>query len=251
MRYSIFRVCLFMLLLMLAPLLQAQNATEIITKMDQNLRGTTSTQKLTMTIVRPSWQRSVSMTSWSKGQDYSMILITAPAKESGQVFLKRGKEMWNWVPSINRMIKIPPSMMMQSWMGSDFTNDDLVRESSIVNDYDHAIVGEETIRNMPCYKISLDPKPDAPVVWGKVLVWVTKQDYLELKAEFYDEDEELVNSMELSNIRTMSGRRLPTHWEMIPADEEGHKTILEMESAEFNKVIDDGFFSQQNMKRLR
>jgi outer membrane lipoprotein-sorting protein len=191
------------------------------------------------------------MKSWSKGQDYSMILITEPAKERGQAFLKRDKEMWNWLPSIDRMIKIPPSMMMQSWMGSDFTNDDLVRESSIVKDFTHYLEGEETIRGYEAYRIRLDPKPDAAVVWGKIVIWVSKEDLLELKAEFYDEDGYLVNTMHLSDIREMGGRKLPTHWEMIPADEEGKKTVLQLISADFTVDIEESFFSQQNLKRLR
>jgi hypothetical protein len=122
--------------------LQAQDARAIVERMDKNMRGDYSTQELTMTIVRPTWQRTISMKGWSVGQDYSMILITAPAREKGQVFLKREKEMWNWVPAIDRMIKIPPSMMMQSWMGSDFTNDDLIRESSVIDDYEHRLLGK-------------------------------------------------------------------------------------------------------------
>ncbi len=230
--------------------LKAQSAKEIIAQMDQKMRGDYSTQEMTMTIVRPTWKRSISMKSWNRGQEYSMIQITAPAKEAGQVFLKRDKEMWNWVPSIDRMIKIPPSMMMQSWMGSDFTNDDLVKEASVVNDYDHEIAGEESIDGMDCYKIIMTPKPDAAVVWGKVIVWVTKDHYNELKVEFYDEDGNLVNTMHLSDIKNVGGRELPTHWEMIPADEEGKKTVLELQKADFNTPIPESFFSQQNMKRL-
>ena len=131
----------------------AQDAREIVEKMDKKWRGDWVTQEMTMTIVRPSWQRSISMKTWGRGQEYSMVYITAPAKEKGQVFMKRQKEMWNWVPSIDRMIKLPPSMMMQSWMGSDFTNDDLIRESSVVRDYTHTIVGEETIQDRLFYKI--------------------------------------------------------------------------------------------------
>jgi len=229
----------------------AQDAKEIVQKMDDKMRGESNYQELTMTIVRPSWERSVSLKSWSKDTKYSLILVTAPAKEKGQVFLKRDKEIWNWVPSIDRMIKIPPSMMMQSWLGSDFTNDDLVKESSIVNDYEHEIIGSEEIRSRDCWKIQLTPKPDAAVVWGKILVWVTKKDYLELRVEYYDEDEELINIMELSDIREIGGRVLPTHWEMIPAEEEGKKTVLVLEEADFNTRIDESFFSQQNMKRVR
>ncbi len=127
-----------------------------------------------MTIVRPTWTRKVSMKTWSLGNDYYMILITAPAQDKGQVFLKRHTEMWNWMPSISRIIRIPPSMMGQNWMGSDFTNNDLVKANSIVDDYTHTLLGNETIEGYDCYKIQLFPKPDAAVVWDKIIVWIAK-----------------------------------------------------------------------------
>lgn len=231
--------------------LMAQDARAIVERMDRNMRGDNSTQELTMTIVRPNWQRTISMKGWTKGQNYSMILITAPAKEKGQVFLKRQKEMWNWVPAIDRMIKIPPSMMMQSWMGSDFTNDDLVRESSIIDDYEHRLVGKETEQGRSCFKIELIPKPEAAVVWGKLLLWITEEDYLQLKVEFYDEDGALKNTQYLSNIQIMGKRKLPTHWEMVPAGQEGKKTVIDVVKSDFDTVIPETFFSQQNMKTLR
>lgn len=242
---------LLFFLLMVSHRAEAQNALEIVKKMDEKMTGKYSHQELTMTIIRPSWQRSVSLKSWALGTDYSMILVTAPAREKGQAFLKRNKEMWNWVPSINRMIKIPPSMMMQSWLGSDFTNDDLVRESSVVVDYTHKMAGEENIQDRKCWKIELTPKPEAAVVWGKVYLWVTQNDYLQLKAEFYDEYGGLVNTMNLSDIKEIGGRTLPTRWEMIPADEDGKSTVLVIEKADFTTPIQEDFFSQQNMKRLR
>ncbi len=241
---------LLLSLVLLSPVF-AQDALEIVKKMDDNMRGDYATQEMTMTIVRPSWKRSVSMKAWANGQKYSMILITAPAKEKGQVFLKREKEMWNWVPSINRMIKLPPSMMMQSWMGSDFTNDDLIKESSIIEDYKHTIVGEEKIQDMDCYKIQLIPKPEAAVVWGKIYTWITKDTYLQLKVEFFDEDEYLVNTQYLSDIKKMGGRLIPCHWEMVPADEEGKKTVIDVLSSDFETPIPEAFYSQQNMKRIR
>ena len=229
----------------------AQTALEIIQQMDKNARGEYVTQEMTMTIQRPTWQRNISMKSWGRGLDYSLIYITAPAKEKGQVFMKRQKEMWNWVPSIDRMIKLPPSMMQQSWMGSDFTNDDLIRESSVVRDYEHSFIGEESIEGRDCYKILLKPKPEAAVVWGKIHIWVTKKDYLELKAEFYDEDEELINIQLLSDIKEMGGRTIPCRFEMIPVGEEGKKTIIQILSADYKKEIPESFFSQQNMKTIR
>ncbi|MGD9328210.1 MAG: outer membrane lipoprotein-sorting protein [Cyclobacteriaceae bacterium] len=229
---------------------QVQDALEIIKKVDQKMRGNYSYQEMEMKIVRPDWERAVTMKSWSKGTVYALILITSPAKEKGQVFLKRDKEMWNWVPSIERMIKIPPSMMMQSWMGSDFTNDDLVRESSIVIDYEHNYLGEEDIDGVSCWKLELNPKPEAPVVWGKIIAWIDKE-YNQLKVEYYDEDEYLVNIMNQSNIRKMDDREIPTHLEMIPADEEGKKTVINILSATFDDPIPENFFSQQNMQRVR
>ena len=230
---------------------QSLTAKEIVAKADEKNRGETSQGEMTMTIVRPKWERAISMKTWSKGDKYFVIYITAPAKEKGQVFLKVDKEMWNWVPSISRMIKIPPSMMMQSWMGSDFTNDDLVKQSSIVVDYDHKLLGEENIRGMDCYKIELIPHEDAAVVWGKIISWITKDGFNLWRSEYYDEDGYLVNTEISSNIQQMGDRKIPTHVEMIPADDPGKKTIMEFRNLIFNKPIDDSFFSKQNMKRVK
>ncbi len=239
------------ILMIVATVINAQDIKEIIKQADEKFRGNSSQGEMTMIIERPSWSRTVSMKNWTLGNGYSLIYITAPAKEKGQVFLKREKEMWNWVPNIERMIKIPPSMMMQSWMGSDFTNDDLVRESSLVKDYTHKLIGEETIENLVCYKAELIPFDDAPVVWGKVLMWISKEELHWLKAEFYDEDGYLVNTEILSDIKKMDDRAMPTRMEMIPADEEGHKTIMIFNDIKFNTKIKESFFSQQNMKRIR
>jgi hypothetical protein len=158
--------------------------------------------------------------------------------------------MWNWAPSIDKMIKIPPSMMMQSWMGSDFTNDDLVRESSQVKDYTHKLLGEEVVRGQNCFKIELIPLPEAPVTWGKVILWITSKGFDQWKAEFYDEDMEAVNIMNAYDIRRMGDRDIPTKMEIVPVDKKGSKTILEIKSIIFNEDIQDSFFSQQNMKKL-
>ncbi len=233
--------------------LEAQDLTakEIVAKADQKTRGETSQGTMTMKIIRPSWERTIQMKSWSKSDDFFLIYITAPAKEKGQVFLKRYKEMWNWVPSIDRMIKIPPSMMMQSWMGSDFTNDDLVQQSSIVKDYEHKLLGEETVRDMECYKIELTPKPEAPVVWGKIITWITTEGFNTWKNEYYDEDMELVNVENAYDLKDFGDRTLPSRFEIEPVDDPGNKTVLLFEEMAFNKPIDDDFFTQQNMKQVR
>jgi outer membrane lipoprotein-sorting protein len=159
--------------------------------------------------------------------------------------------MWNWVPAIGRMIKLPPSMMMQSWMGSDFTNDDLVRESSLVKDYDQRLLAKEQLEGFNCYKIELIPHEDAAVVWGKILMWVTDKDYLWLKAEYYDEDNELINTEILSDIKKMDDRLMPTRLEMIPSGKPGQKTTLVFEKIDFDVDLNESFFSIQNMKRIR
>jgi outer membrane lipoprotein-sorting protein len=191
------------------------------------------------------------MKSWSKGTDYYLILITEPARDKGQVFLKRLTDMWNFMPSINRMIKIPPSMMSQSWMGSDFTNNDLVKMNSLVEDYTHKILGEENVGGYDCFKIELMPKEDAAVVWGKIVMWIAKNEFYEMKAEFYDEDMKLVNTQTAGDIRQFGDRKLPARMEMVPADKPGNKTILLMENMLFNIDLPDSFFSQQNMQKVK
>jgi len=231
---------------------QSLSATEIIRKADEKFRGEMSGYSMmTMTIVRPTWQRSVEFKSWAKEDDYALTLITAPAREKGQTFLKRGNEMWSWNPAISRLIKLPPSMMSQGWMGSDYTNDDILRESSVVDDYTHSIEGEEEIDDRVCWKIKLAAREDADVLWGSQIWWVDKKDFIVLRAELYDEDYYLVRTEQASEIKTMDGRLLPTVIELIPADKEGYKTILNITEMEFNINIDDSFFSQQNMKTIR
>jgi len=229
---------------------QELTAKEIIKIADEKNRGETMQGEMSMTIVRPKWERTISMKSWSKGDKYFLIYITAPAKEKGQVFLKVDKEMWNYVPTISRMIKIPPSMMMQSWMGSDFTNDDLVKQSSIVVDYDHHLLGGETIRGKECYKLELIPHEDAAVVWGKIISWITKDGFDLWKSEYFDEEGDLQNIENAYDIKDVGDRKIPTRMEIIPVDKEGQKTVLNIISTTFNKPIDDSFFSKQNMKKV-
>jgi outer membrane lipoprotein-sorting protein len=246
-----------MLLLLLSggkSVLYAQNlsAKDIVKKANEKFNGEeTSVGIMSMTIVRPTWERTISFKNWTKGTEHALTLIIAPARDKGQTFLKRGTEMWTWTPSISRLTKLPPSMMSQGWMGSDYTNDDILKESSVVNDYSHEIVGEEEIEDRICYKIKLLAKEDAAVIWGSQMRWIDKKDHMFLKSELYDEDGYLIRTEIASDIKTMDGRILPTKIEIIPAEEEGKKTIVVFEKLEFNKPIDDAFFSQNNMKRIR
>lgn len=244
-------VLFFLLLCISTTVTHGQTAIEIIKKADDKMQGNSNSSVMKMTIVRPDWKREVTMKAWALGRQYSLILVTAPARDKGQAFLKRSKEMWNWQPSIDRVIKLPPSMMLQSWMGSDFTNDDLVKESSIVNDYTHELARDSTIQGIVSYQIILVPKPDAPVVWGKIVSFIDKKDFNQLLARYYDEEGELVNTLVLSNIREIGGRTLPTKLEMIPSDKPDHRTIIEYEEMNFDIGLEESFFSMQNMKRVR
>jgi outer membrane lipoprotein-sorting protein len=215
------------------------------------MRGNSSYGEAVMRVVRPDWTREIGMKMWSLGTDKSLVLITSPSRDKGMATLMREKEIWNWQPSIERVIKLPPSMMMQSWMGSDFTNDDLVKQSSIVNDYTHKILKDTTIDGFECYMIELIPKENAPVVWGKIISCISKKDYFQLLVKFYDEDAYLVNTMYSSKIKMMGGRLIPSYMEMTPAENPKQKTIFEYSKLEFDLELDDSFFSLQNIKRVR
>ena len=231
---------------------QQLTAKEIITKADEKFNGEMSGYSvMSMTIVRPTWQRTVEFRSWSLEDDYALTLITEPAREKGQTFLKRGTEMWSWNPAINRLIKLPPSMMSQGWMGSDYTNDDILRESSVVEDYTHTLEGEEEVDSRLCHKIKLMAKEDADVLWGHQVWWVDKKEFIILKAELYDEDGYLVRTERGMELKTMVGRFIPTVIELVPAEEEGRKTVLKIMEVKFNIKLEESFFSQQNMKSIR
>jgi len=232
-------------------ILPAQNAREIVRKSDELIRAKSSYSEISMKIIKPDWSREMRMKVWALEPDYTLVLITAPARDKGSVTLKRKKEVWNYLPSVRRVIKIPPSMMLQGWMGSDFTNDDLVRQSSIVIDYDQKLIASEKIAGYDCYKIEMVPRPEAGVVWGKVLLWISKKGFMQLKAEYYDEDAVLIKTMTGSHVQKLGGRTFPTHWEMSPVDKPGQKTVMEYLDIVFNKKLNPGFFSRQNMKRVR
>ncbi len=227
------------------------DAYQVVKKASQNRFGNNSFSIMRMQIIRPKWKRTIEMKSWSMGDDYSLVLITAPAKEKGQVFLKRKKEMWNYIPRISRMIKLPPSMMSQGWMGSDYSNDDIINQNSLLDNYTHKIVGSESIDGRECYKIESVPKEDADIVWGKKISWISKEGFWVLKSQSYDDDGLLVRTETASQIKAFGKKKLPSLYTVVPADEEGHKTVFELLKIDFDIKIDEKFFSQANMKRVR
>ena len=246
-----FRNFFFIIFSLFVSPLFGQDAREIIKKAEDNAKGRTSIAEIIIQTERPTWTREMIVKAWTKGNDLTLILIKSPEKEKGVVFLKQKKEVWNWIPSIERNIKLPPSMMSQSWMGTDFTNDDLVKEASILDDYNQSLLGKSTVDGRKCYSIRLDPKPTSSVVWGKVLMEIDTIDFLMLHVDYFDEEGELINTLHSSNIQTMGGRIIPTKMEMIPHDKEGHKTVMIYKSLLFDKPIEDSFFTVQNMTRVQ
>jgi outer membrane lipoprotein-sorting protein len=226
-------------------------ATEIVKKSDQLMRGKTTQGSASMEIVNPSWRRTISMDYWSSGSTKFFIHITAPVREKGTTFLKIDKNLYQYLPSAEMRIKISPSMMHQSWMGSDFTNDDLVKESSTVDDYTHKMIGQEDMAGFPAYKIQLDPKPNAPVVWGKLMVWYRKADLVPLREDFYDEKGNKIKTMNFSDIQNVGDRNYPMLLEMIPLNKQGHKTVYKVKKIKFNEQIPESVFSLKNLEKPR
>ena len=226
-------------------------ARAIITHADSLLRGKSNHGIFRMTVVRPEWTRSLTMESWERGQDLSFIEVLEPPKEAGTAFLKREGQMWSWLPDIERTIKIPPSMMMDSWMGSDFTNDDLLHGSSIIKDYDHFLLGVDTLEAGPSYVVQLVPKPEAPVVWDKIVIWVRTSDFIPLKEEYYDEKGRLVRTMIFQEIKHLGGRDIPTRFILKPRLKKGQHTELEILDIRFNVKIPDRVFTRQHLERSR
>jgi outer membrane lipoprotein-sorting protein len=227
------------------------DASALIRKCDAVLRGKTAHALADMVIVNPNWRRTVSMESWSEGTERFFIHVTSPQREKGTTFLKLGNLLYQWIPSAEMRIKITPSMMLQSWMGSDFTNDDLVKESSMVDDYTHSLLGTEILEGVQCFKLRLDPKPQAPIVWGRLVIWIRTRDYLPAREEFYNERGEMVKVMTFSDFRRANDRTYPMRWVMVPLNKQGHRTEYVLKSIIFNEKIDPAVFTLRNMEKPR
>ena len=228
---------------------QAITAQEIMERIDDLWRGESSFAEMTMEIETENWKRSLKIKAWSLGKDYSLLGITYPPRERGTATLKAGKEIWNYLPRVNRVIKIPSSMMMAGWMGSHFTNDDLVKESRMSEDYDLEVTFEGKREGIEIYELTLTPKPDAPVVWGRIDYIVQSEDLIPLSAEYFDEDGNPARSMVLSDVKEMGGRKIPTLMTLVPADKPDEKTVIRYMDMEFDLDLNEDFFSIRNLSR--
>lgn len=228
---------------------QHLTARQMLDKVDDLYRGQSSYGKMTMKVVTSHWTREMKIEGWSKGKQKSLMRILSPSKEKGTATLKSGNNIWNYLPKVNRVIKVPSSMMGRSWMGSHFTNDDLVKESRMADDYDFEITFEGKRDGVDVVDITCKPKPNAAVVWGEVVVTVRTSDMQPLKVLYYDEDMQLARTMTFSDIKQMGGRRIPTVMKMVPADKPDEYTMFRYDEIKFDLQLKDNLFSLRSLQR--
>jgi len=238
-------------ILFLAPsMAQEPDAAQLIRNAMDHWRGLTSYSDMTMTIHRPDWERSMTMRSWSKGDKLSLVRILQPKKDAGNGTLLNDNNMWTYSPKINRIIKVPSSMMSQSWMGSDFSNKDISKSTDIIDQYDHELITIEERDGHVYYTISSVPHEEAAVVWGKEVLTV-RDDYVLIEQQFWDQDDVLVKSMKTLEVVEMGGRAVARVMRMGKVDTPDEWTQLTANSIEFDLELPDKLFTLSNLRNPR
>ena len=238
---------------LLLPVLTAQadeQATALVKAAIDYWRDESSYSVVEMVIHRPDWQRAFTLRVWTKGDKDALVRVIAPPKDEGSGTLLKDNEMWSFTPKINRIVKIPSSMMGQSWMGSDFSNNDISKADKIVNDYVHTILGSETHEGQSLTIIEAKPKEHAPVVWGREVVKI-RADYLVLEHAFYDQDNKLVKKMLTSEIKEMGGKPIATIQRMQQAEKPDEWTEIRVKEAEFRLAVSDSTFTLSSLRNPR
>ena len=249
---KILRLSVLALLLLPLQALAADtsDASALVENSFKYMRGNASIATVIMTIHRPDWEREMTIKAWTRGKKYSLFYIQSPPKDHGNGTLKKSREMWMYNPKVNRVIKVPPSMMSQSWMGSDFSNNDLAKSDSFVNDYIHSIVGTETHEGQKVYVIKSMPKPDAPVIWGMQMLKI-REDLIWLSQEFFDEDFKSVKRMTTLEIQMIGGKLYPKVWRMRETDKEDRYTQLTYSSLTFKSDLPESLFTLTSLRKAR
>jgi len=224
---------------------------EIVDCVDRIMRGESSRGISTMEVSTENWSRSMEMQVWSLGTDYALVRILSPRKDAGTATLKAGTEIWNYLPRVDRTIKIPASLMSASWMGSHFTNDDLVKESRLIEDYEITLAFEGNRDGVEVWEFDLVPRPEAPVVWGRIAYQVRKSDTMPVYARYYDEDGSLVRTMTFFEYRNLGGRLVPAAMRVVPEDKPGEFTEFRYSELEFDVDLDEDFFSLRRLRDAR
>ena len=246
----------FFLLLLILPLFASadageRDATQIVRDAINHWRGLSSRAEMTMTIHRPDWERTMSMESWSRGEEQSLVRVTAPRKDRGNGTLIDDNNMWTFSPKVNRVIKVPSSLMNQSWMGSDFSNKDISRANDIIEDYDHELLSEiELDDGVTVYEIESVPHEDAAVVWGRQVLKI-RDDNVLVEERYYDQDDVLVKTLATLEISEMGGRSVAARQRMSKEEQPEEWTEISVDAIEFDIELGDNVFTLSNLRNPR
>ena len=238
--------CLF------SPLANSEtiNPRDLIQQAMNHWRGLSSYSEMTMTIHRPDWERSMSMRSWTKGDKTSLVRVSLPKKDAGNGTLTKDDNMWTFAPKINRIIKVPSSMMSQSWMGSDFSNKDISKSTDILNQYDHKLLEISKVDNHNIYVIESIPHEDAAVVWGKEVIFI-RDDYILLEQQYWDQDGVLVKTMKTHDIKELGGRTVASTIRMAKQETPDEWTEMSVQDIQFDQSHPDSLFTLSNLRNPR
>ena len=231
-----------------AKILAEPNPQDIVKKCFDHYRGQASAARIEMIIHRPSWERKMVMDAWTQGEENSLVRIISPPKDEGNATLKKGHDMYTYNPKVNRVIKLPPAMMAQAWMGSDFSNNDLAKTDRLIYDYEHSLSSVENMDDMKVYIIKSMPKPMAAVVWGMQVIKI-REDFVMLSQEFFDEELVSVKKMVATDIQMMGGRPFPKICHMAEAGQEDQFTELRYQTLEFPENLPERMFTVNELKR--
>lgn len=223
------------------------NADEWLKYAEKEMRGERSSSEMVMTIQTPNWTRTLEIESDVEGKKQALSTIKAPAKEKGIRTLRIENNMWNYFPKLKRKVAVSSSMLLASWMGSDFTNDDILKASSMSEDYSHKFSADETVNGETYKVIENTAKSNSKVMWPKIVTYASKKDCLPRIYRYYDKEGKLRRTLTFSDIKTFDGHQIPTHWEMTPEDDKSKKTVIDYKSVKFNTRFKPGHFSQKNL----
>ncbi len=242
--------CSILMLAASAGALADDEATDIVRAAIDHWRGLSSYSEMSMTIHRPDWERTMSMRAWTEGDDRSLVRVTDPARDRGNGTLMDDNRMWTYSPKVNRVIKVPSSMMNQSWMGSDFSNKDISRADDIIELYDHRLLGTTEIDGLTVYEVEAVPHEDAAVVWGREVLEI-RSDYVVQAHHFYDQDDELVKSLESLEIGEMGGRMVALRQRMAKTDVDEEWTEISVSAVDYDVKHASSVFTLSNLRNPR
>lgn len=243
-------IALSSVLVLSANTLREPTASEVLQKASE-VYSTTLIAEMKVEVHRAKWTKTMELKTWMKGDEKALAYILSPEKDKGTIFLKNGDEVWNYLPKINRSVKLPMATLSQQWMGTDLSGDDVVRMSNWSDQYEAELTGSKTIRGYDCYLVTLTPTNDADVLWGKLELFISKQGYFQMRTVFYDEDEEVVSELDADKIKQFGDRKFPSVFTYTPANKPGQYSRVIYSDLTFGRPIPDSFFTKMNLPQVK